>query len=112
MVGAGVFSVATTVRTVASVLPRGVHWIKSAVPLSSPSAMRSSLTAAVWSSTDSSSCARAIAGPFAIGAIGVLLTGPSITARLACARPQQAFAVTSGAVSILLLARAMDWIAG
>ncbi len=31
MVGAGVFDAATTARTMASVLPRSVHWIKSAV---------------------------------------------------------------------------------
>lgn len=31
MVGAGVFNPAKTARTMASVLPRGVHWIKSAV---------------------------------------------------------------------------------
>lgn len=36
MVGAGVFNAATTARTMASVLPRGVHWIKSAVAAFEP----------------------------------------------------------------------------
>ena len=36
MVGAGVFEAATTARTMASVLPRGVHWIKSAVAAFEP----------------------------------------------------------------------------
>ena len=36
MVGAGVFKAATTARTMASVLPRGVHWIKSAVAAFEP----------------------------------------------------------------------------
>ncbi len=36
MVGAGVFKPATTARTMASVLPRGVHWIKSAVAAFEP----------------------------------------------------------------------------
>ena len=36
MVGAGVFDAATTARTMASVLPRGVHWIKSAVAAFEP----------------------------------------------------------------------------
>lgn len=36
MVGAGVFDAATTARTMASVLPRGVHWIKSAVEAFEP----------------------------------------------------------------------------
>jgi len=52
-----------------------------------------------------------IAVPFAVGAIAALLTGRLIAARLAGARLQQAFAVTSGAVSLLLLARGMGWIA-
>lgn len=51
-----------------------------------------------------------IAVPFAVGAIAALLTGRLIAARLAGARLQQAFAVTSGAVSLLLLARGMGWI--
>ncbi|WP_428424904.1 TIGR01244 family sulfur transferase [Methylibium sp.] len=36
MVGAGVFDAGTTARTMASVLPRGVHWIKSAVAAFEP----------------------------------------------------------------------------
>ena len=36
MVGAGVFKPATMARTMASVLPRGVHWIKSAVAAFEP----------------------------------------------------------------------------
>ena len=36
MVGAGVFKAATTARTMAAVLPRGVHWIKSAVAAFEP----------------------------------------------------------------------------
>ncbi|MFZ4759474.1 MAG: TIGR01244 family sulfur transferase [Burkholderiaceae bacterium] len=36
MVGAGVFDAASTARTLASVLPRGVHWIKSAVAAFEP----------------------------------------------------------------------------
>lgn len=51
-----------------------------------------------------------IAGPFAAGAIVALLLGRLVAARLASARLQQGFAVTSGAVSLLLLARGMGWI--
>ena len=36
MVGAGIFNAATTARTMASVLPGGVHWIKSAVAAFEP----------------------------------------------------------------------------
>lgn len=36
LVGAGVFQPGTTARTMASVLPRGVHWIKSAVAAFEP----------------------------------------------------------------------------
>lgn len=36
MVGGGVFQAATTARTMASVLPRGVHWIKAAVAAFEP----------------------------------------------------------------------------
>ena len=64
------------------------------------------VTAAAWQG----SIAWAVAVPFAIGAIGALLTGRLIAARLAGARLQQAFAVTSGGVSVLLLARGMGWI--
>ena len=65
------------------------------------------VAAAAWQG----SIASTIAGPFAVGAIAALLTGRLIAARLAGARLQQAFAVTSGAVSLLLLARGMGWIA-
>ncbi|MEP6721777.1 MAG: sulfite exporter TauE/SafE family protein [Variovorax sp.] len=51
-----------------------------------------------------------IAVPFAFGAVTALLAGRLIAARLAGARLQQAFAVTSGAVSVLLLARGLGWI--
>ena len=36
LVGGGVFNAATTARTMASVLPRGVHWIKAAVAAFEP----------------------------------------------------------------------------
>ncbi|MCF7768996.1 bifunctional protein tyrosine phosphatase family protein/NAD(P)/FAD-dependent oxidoreductase [Achromobacter pulmonis] len=36
MVGAGVFEASTTARTMASVLPRGVHWLQSAVAAFEP----------------------------------------------------------------------------
>ena len=36
MVGAGIFDAASTARTMASLLPRGVHWIKSAVAAFEP----------------------------------------------------------------------------
>jgi sulfide:quinone oxidoreductase len=36
LVGAGIFQAAATARTMASVLPRGVHWIKSAVAAFEP----------------------------------------------------------------------------
>jgi sulfide:quinone oxidoreductase len=36
MVGGGIFDASTTARTMASVLPRGVHWIKSAVAAFEP----------------------------------------------------------------------------
>jgi len=65
------------------------------------------VAAAAWQG----SIAWTIAGPFAFGAIAALLTGRVIAARLAGARLQQAFAVTSGAVSLLLLALGMGWIA-
>lgn len=65
------------------------------------------VTAAAWQG----SIAWSIAGPFAIGAIAALLAGRLIAARLAGVHLQQAFALTSGAVSLLLLARGMGWIA-
>ncbi|MEJ8810471.1 sulfite exporter TauE/SafE family protein [Variovorax ureilyticus] len=52
-----------------------------------------------------------IAIPFAVGAVAALLAGRLVAARLAGARLQQAFAVISGAVSVLLLARGLGWIA-
>jgi uncharacterized membrane protein YfcA len=50
-----------------------------------------------------------IAGAFTTGAIAALLAGRTVAARLAGARLQQAFAVISGAVAVLLLARALGW---
>jgi len=52
-----------------------------------------------------------IALPFATGAIAALLAGRRIAARLAGARLQQGFAITSAAVSVLLLARGLGWLA-
>lgn len=52
-----------------------------------------------------------IALPFALGAIVALLAGRLIAARLAGARLQQGFALTSAAVSGLLLARGLGLIA-
>ncbi len=52
-----------------------------------------------------------IALPFALGAVAALLAGRLIAARLAGARLQQGFAVTSAAVSLLLLARGLGWMA-
>jgi uncharacterized membrane protein YfcA len=52
-----------------------------------------------------------VALPFAGGAIAALLAGRLVAARLAGARLQQGFALTSGAVSMLLLARGLGWIA-
>ena len=52
-----------------------------------------------------------IAIPFAIGAVASLLVGRQIAARVAGPRLQQAFAITSALVSLLLLARGMGWIA-
>jgi uncharacterized membrane protein YfcA len=65
------------------------------------------ITAAAWQGA----IAWPVAGPFALGAVAALLAGRLIAARLAGARLQQAFAVTCGAVAILLLARGMGWIA-
>ena len=52
------------------------------------------------------SVAWSIALPFALGAVVALLAGRRIAARVAGARLQQAFALTSAVVSVLLLARA------
>ena len=65
------------------------------------------VTAAAWQGA----IAWNIALPFAAGAIVALLAGRLIAARLAGARLQQGFAVTSAAVSMLLLARGLGWIA-
>lgn len=65
------------------------------------------IAAAAWQG----SIAWNIAAPFAAGAIVALLLGRRVAARLAGARLQQAFAVTSGVVSLLLLTRGMGWIA-
>ena len=50
-----------------------------------------------------------IAIPFAAGAVAALLAGRQVAARLAGARLQQAFAVISAGVALLLLARALGW---
>lgn len=50
-----------------------------------------------------------VAVPFATGAIAALLAGRTVAARLAGARLQQAFAVISGAVAVLLFARVLGW---
>ncbi|MDO9004337.1 MAG: sulfite exporter TauE/SafE family protein [Aquabacterium sp.] len=51
-----------------------------------------------------------IALPFTFGAMAALLAGRQLASRLAGARLQQGFAVTSGAVAMLLLARGLGWI--
>jgi hypothetical protein len=51
-----------------------------------------------------------IAGPFAAGAVVALLAGRLIAARVAGSRLQQAFALTSAVVALLLLARGMGWV--
>lgn len=50
-----------------------------------------------------------VALPFGIGAVVALLAGRRIAAKVAGTRLQQAFAITSGLVSLLLLARGMGW---
>ena len=52
-----------------------------------------------------------VAVPFAAGAIAALLAGRQLAARLAGKRLQQSFAAISAAVDMLMLARAMGWIA-
>lgn len=52
-----------------------------------------------------------IALPFAAGAIVALLAGRQVASRLAGARLQQGFAITSAAVSLLLLARGLGLMA-
>ena len=51
-----------------------------------------------------------VALPFGIGAVAALLAGRRIAARVAGSRLQQGFAIVSGLVSVLLLARGMGWI--
>jgi uncharacterized membrane protein YfcA len=64
------------------------------------------VTAAAWQGT----VAWPIAAPFALGAVSALLAGRLIAARIAGARLQQGFAVTSAVVSVLLLGRGLGWI--
>lgn len=52
-----------------------------------------------------------IALPFSLGAIAALLAGRRLATRIAGARLQQGFALTSGVVSMLLLARGLGLIA-
>ena len=52
----------------------------------------------------------AVALPFAVGAIAALLVGRQIASRVAGPRLQQAFAITSALVSLLLLARGLGWV--
>jgi uncharacterized membrane protein YfcA len=52
-----------------------------------------------------------IAWPFAFGAALALLAGRLVAVRMAGGRLQQAFAVACGAVSVLLVARGLGWVA-
>jgi uncharacterized membrane protein YfcA len=52
-----------------------------------------------------------VAVPFAAGAIAALLAGQQLATRVAGQRLQQAFAAVSAAVAVLMLARALGWIA-
>jgi uncharacterized membrane protein YfcA len=52
-----------------------------------------------------------VALPFAAGAMLAMLAGRKLAARLAGARLQQGFALLSAAVAVLLLARALGWLA-
>jgi uncharacterized membrane protein YfcA len=63
------------------------------------------VSAAAWQG----GIAWAIAGPFALGAVGALLAGRRVAARWSGARLQQAFAVTTAGVALLLLARGLGW---
>jgi uncharacterized membrane protein YfcA len=65
------------------------------------------VTAAAWQGA----IAWNIALPFSLGAVAALLAGRLVAARLAGARLQQGFAITSAAVSVLLLARGLGFIA-
>ena len=51
-----------------------------------------------------------LAIPFGIGAVASLLVGRRIAAKVAGPRLQQAFAIISALVSLLLLARGMGWV--
>ena len=53
----------------------------------------------------------AIALPFSIGAVAALLVGRHVAAHVAGVRLQQAFATVSAGVALLLVARALGWIA-
>lgn len=64
------------------------------------------VAAAAWQGV----VAWAVALPFALGAVIAMLAGRRLAARLAGAHLQRAFAVTSGAVAVLLLARGLGWI--
>lgn len=64
------------------------------------------VAAAAWQGV----VAWAVALPFALGAVIAMLAGRRVAARLAGAHLQRAFAVTSGAVAVLLLARGLGWI--
>ena len=63
----------------------------------------------VWAAAAQGSIAWELAWPFAVGAVGALLAGRALAARLAGARLQQAFALICCAVSLLLMARALGW---
>jgi len=52
-----------------------------------------------------------VAAPFALGAVLALLIGRKLATRLSGAKLQQAFALVSGVVAVLLFARAMGWLA-
>ena len=52
-----------------------------------------------------------VAVPFAAGAIAALLAGQQLATRVAGQRLPQAFAAVSAAVAVLMLARALGWIA-
>jgi uncharacterized membrane protein YfcA len=52
-----------------------------------------------------------VALPFGMGAIIALMAGRLIAARVAGSRLQQAFAITSGLVAFLLMARGLGWVA-
>jgi uncharacterized protein len=51
-----------------------------------------------------------VALPFGTGAVIALLAGRRVAAKVAGSRLQQAFAITSGVVALLLLARGLGWV--